>query len=229
MELFILIIIIIILAETTLLLIKNRPKLFNGGNARRKVFVDTSALIDGRILKIAETGFMADDLIIPRSVIRELQLLADGKVSEKRLRARRGMEIAKELERVIYCDVTILQDALDRTPVDDRLIELAKNTPNSAICTTDFNLGKVADTEGIDVLNANDLALALHDSFKKGDKMKIKITEKGSNRGQGVGHLKDGSMVVVDKGSTKIGKEVDVEVTKFVQNASGRIVFTKIV
>lgn len=229
MELFILIIVIILLAETTTLLIKNfsaqKDKTKSG---RRKVFVDTSALIDSRILTVAKTGFVADNLIITRSVLHELQLLADGKSSEKRTRARAGLEVAKELERVIYCDTTIYEDALDRTPVDDRLIELAKENPGSAICTTDFNLGKVAEAEKIDVLNVNELALVFQDVYKKGETFEIKIVEKGSNRGQGVGHLDDGSMVVVDKASTKIGQTVKVEVVRFIQNASGRIVFTKL-
>lgn len=229
MELFILIIVLIILVETTVILIKNRISIFaSTKNARRKVFVDTSALIDGRILAVANTGFLADNLIVTRSVLHELQLLADGKDSEKRARARAGMDVVKELERVVYCDVAIYEDELDRTPVDDRLIELAKENPGSAICTTDFNLGKVAEAEKIDILNVNELALVLQDSYKKGQKFTIKIVEKGSNRGQGVGHLDDGSMVVVDKASTKIGETVKVEVLRFVQNASGRIVFTKL-
>ncbi|MBQ6355200.1 TRAM domain-containing protein [Candidatus Saccharibacteria bacterium] len=229
MELFILIIVLVILTETTVILIKNRISIFaSTKNARRKVFVDTSALIDGRILAVANTGFLADNLIVTRSVLHELQLLADGKDSEKRARARAGMDVVKELERVVYCDVAIYEDELDRTPVDDRLIELAKENPGSAICTTDFNLGKVAEAEKIDILNVNELALVLQDSYKKGQKFTIKIVEKGSNRGQGVGHLDDGSMVVVDKASTKIGETVKVEVLRFVQNASGRIVFTKL-
>ena len=229
MELFILIIVLVILTETTVILIKNRISIFaSTKNARRKVFVDTSALIDGRILAVANTCFLADNLIVTRSVLHELQLLADGKDSEKRARARAGMDVVKELERVVYCDVAIYEDELDRTPVDDRLIELAKENPGSAICTTDFNLGKVAEAEKIDILNVNELALVLQDSYKKGQKFTIKIVEKGSNRGQGVGHLDDGSMVVVDKASTKIGETVKVEVLRFVQNASGRIVFTKL-
>lgn len=229
MELFILIIVLILLAETTTLLVKSftAPK-DKTKSARRKVFVDTSALIDGRILTVARTGFISDNLIITRSVLHELQLLADSKSSEKRTRARAGLEVAKELERVIYCDTTIYEDSLDRTPVDDRLIELAKENPGSAICTTDFNLGKVAEAEKIDVLNINELATVFQDVYKKGEKFKIKIVEKGSNRGQGVGHLDDGSMVVVDKASTKIGQTVEVEVVRFIQNASGRIVFTKL-
>lgn len=225
MELFILIIALAILAETTVLTIANRTPLKTG---KRKIYVDTSALIDGRILPIARTGFISGDLIIPRSVIRELQLLADGKDSEKRIRARAGMDVARDLERVIDCNVIILEDTLDRTPVDERLLSLAKENPGSAILTTDFNLGKVASTEKISILNVNDLAVALHDEFHKGEKLTVKITEKGSNPGQGVGHLLDGAMVVVDKAANKVGKTIQVEVTRYVQNTSGRIVFAKI-
>ena len=97
------------------------------GGGKRKIYVDTSALMDGRILSIARTGFIGDDLIIPRSAIRELQLLADGKDSEKRMRARFGMDTANELERVVFCNTEILEDALDHTPVDERLLQLAKS------------------------------------------------------------------------------------------------------
>ena len=226
MELFILIIVLVILAETTILVSKNSHKIFDN-NAKRKIYVDTSALIDGRILSVAQTGFVGDDLIIPRSVIRELQLLADGKDSEKRMRARLGLDTINELERVIYCDVTILQDELDRTPVDERLLSLAKEN-HGLILTTDFNLIKVAATENIETLNINDLALALETEYLPGEKLKVKITEKCSTRGQGVGHLRDGIMVVVDGASTKIGKDVDAEVIRFLRNSAGRIVFAKI-
>lgn len=226
MELFILIITLIILAETSILILGDRGVI--KPSHKRKIYIDTSALIDGRILAVARTGFIVGDLVIPRSVIRELQLLADGKDSEKRTRARAGMDVARDLERVIGCDVTILEDELDRTPVDERLLSLAKENPGSAILTTDFNLAKVAATENIDVLNINDLAVALHDEFYKGEKLTIKITEKGSNPGQGVGHLPDGAMVVVDKASNKIGKTIQTEVTRYVQNSSGRIIFAKI-
>ena len=227
MNLFILIIAIIILIETTFLLVSNVPKKLNlGSRQRRKVYVDTSTLIDGRILEVAKTGFLADDLIIPRSVIRELQLLADGKDAMKRNRARFGLDVVRELERVVYCDVTILQDELDHTPVDERLIELAKAN-HGTIMTNDFNLNKVAATEHIDVLNINSLAMVLRVEYLPGEKFKIKITSAGSNPKQGVGHMPDGTMVVVDKAASKVDKEIDIEFVRFIQTSAGRMMFAK--
>ncbi|MBR2659723.1 TRAM domain-containing protein [Candidatus Saccharibacteria bacterium] len=226
MELFILIITIILLAETTYLVAKSAVSRHTKNTGRRKVYVDTSALIDGRLLAVAKTGFISDDLIIPRSVIRELQLLADGKDKDKRNLARRGMDNANDLERVVFCNVTIYQDALDRTPVDERLIALAKEN-GGLICTNDFNLNKVAATEGIDVLNVNDLALALADGYNSGDHLKVKIVGPGSNPGQGVGHLDDGTMVIVDNAAKNQGKILDVEIVRFIQSSAGRMIFAK--
>ena len=226
MELFILIIAIILLAETTYLTVKSATSRRAKNTGRRKVYVDTSALIDGRLLAVAKTGFISDDLIIPRSVIRELQFLADGKDQDKRTLARRGMDNANDLERVVFCNVTIYQDALDRTPVDERLIALAKEN-GGLICTNDFNLNKVAATEGIDVLNVNDLALALTGDYNPGDRLKVKIVSLGSNPGQGVGHLSDGTMVIVDNAAKNQGKTLDVEIVRFIQNSAGRMIFAK--
>lgn len=225
MEFLILVIVLILLAETTIILVKNLKKEAKK-SGRRKIFVDTSALIDGRILAVAQTGFIGDDLLIPRSVIRELQLLADGKDSEKRALARRGMDIARELERVVYCNTEIYEDELDHTPVDERLIALAKEN-HGLICTNDFNLNKVAATEHIDVLNVNDLALALLGKTTPGTKLRLKLVEKGSNRGQAVGHLDDGTMVVVERASKYIGKEISAEVIRAHQTSAGRIIFAK--
>lgn len=225
MEILILVITLILLAETTVLFIKSEKKTKRKSN-RRKVYIDTSALIDGRILAVAEAGFLGDDLIIPRSVIRELQLLADGKDKEKRNLARRGMDIASALERVVYCTVTILEDPLDRTLVDERLISLAKEN-HGLICTTDFNLNKVAATEGIDVLNVNDLAIGLQNEYLPGDRLKVKIVGTGSNPGQGIGHLDGGAMVIVDNAAKNMGTEVEVQVQRFLQTSAGRMIFAK--
>ena len=213
--------------ETTYLTVRARQKPLLNNNQKRKVYVDTSALMDGRILEVAQTGFIGDDLIIPRSVIREMQLLADGSDSEKRTRARFGLDVVNELERVIYCNTEILQDELDRTPVDERLIELAKEN-RGLILTNDFNLGKVAATEHIDVLNVNDLALVLRSEHLPGEKFKLKITTAGSNKGQGVGHLPDGTMVVVDNAEKLIGKTVEIEFIRFLQTSAGRMMFAKL-
>ena len=226
MEIFILIVLIIILAETTLLVIKSRDKSILG-STRRKVYIDTSVLIDGRILSVAQTGFLGDILIIPRSVIRELQLLADGNDSEKRARARFGMDIANELERTINANVEIFQDELDRTPVDERLIELAKAN-KGVILTNDFNLGKVAATEKVEVLNINDLAQSLRSEYLPGEKLKLTIVQKGNNKNQGVAYLKDGTMVIIDGAASKINQEVEVKFVRHLQTSAGKMMFAKL-
>jgi len=226
MEKLILAIVVLIFVETTFLTVRKAKKTFSAARPKRKVYIDTSALIDGRILSVAQTGFIGDDLIVPRSVIRELQLLADKGDSEKRTRARFGMDIANELERTVAVDVEIVQDELDRTPVDERLIELAKEN-KGMILTNDFNLGKVAATEGIEVLNINDLSLVLRSEHLPGERVKLKITQKGQNRGQGVGHLADGTMVVVENASRKIGAEVEIEIIRYLQTSAGKMMFAR--
>lgn len=225
MELFILILTLAIFAETSFLTAtKYRP--IKGG--KRKIYVDTSALIDGRILNIARTGFMDGDLIILKSVLLELQLLADGKDSEKRNRARAGLEVAAELERVVEVNTEILDNGIEgRKKVDEELLRLAKEN-KGAILTLDYNLIKVAEAEKITTLNINDLALAVRSEFLPGEKMKLKILEKGSGRGQGVGHLSDGTMVVVDKAANKVGRELTVEFVKFHETSAGKMIFARI-
>lgn len=227
MEIFILIIVIIILAETTILFIKSNDKININSNVKRKVYVDSSALMDNRLISVAKTGFIGDDIIVPRSVIREMQILADGKDHEKRVRARVGLDNVNELERVVHFNTTILQDSLDRTPVDERLIELAKEN-HGLILTNDFNLNKVAATEHIGVLNLNDLSIAMRNEYQPGEKFKIKIVSEGSNRGQGVGYLPDGTMVVVTGAKSKIGTTVSIELTKYRQTSAGKMMFAKL-
>ena len=228
MEIFILIIVIIILAETTILFIKSNDKININSNVKRKVYVDSSALMDNRLISVAKTGFIGDDIIVPRSVIREMQILADGKDHEKRVRARVGLDNVNELERVVHFNTTILQDSLDRTPVDERLIELAKEN-HGLILTNDFNLNKVAATEHIGVLNLNDLSIAMRNEYQPGEKFKIKIVSEGSNRGQGVGYLPDGTMVVVTGAKSKIGTTVSIELTKYRQTSAGKMMFAKLI
>lgn len=218
------IIVLVILAETTFLLVKKYKPMRSGV---RKIYVDTSALIDGRILNVARTGFIDGDLIVLKSVLRELQLLADGKDSEKRNRARAGLNNVSELERVIEVNTIIEDDGEEFVKVDEQLLKFAKAN-KGAILTIDYNLIKVAEAEKIQALNVNDLALAVRTEFLPGEKIKLKITEKGSGKGQGVGHLPDGTMVVVDKASGRIGKEITVEFMRYHETSSGKMVFAKI-
>ncbi|MBO4276132.1 TRAM domain-containing protein [Candidatus Saccharibacteria bacterium] len=224
MEIFILLVTLGIFAETTILVIKKYKPTFN---SRRKIYVDTSALIDGRILNVARSGFIDGDLIVLKSVLRELQLLADGKDSEKRSRARAGLEVVSELERVVNVNTEILDDGEGYKKVDEELLKIAKET-KGAILTLDYNLIKVAEAEKIETLNINDLALAVRSEFLPGEKIKLKITEKGSNRGQGVGHLSNGAMVVVDNAANKVGKEVVVEFVRFHETSAGRMIFARL-
>ncbi len=224
MDLFILIIVLAIFAETTILVARKYRKISSG---RRKIYVDTSALIDGRILSVARSGFLDGDLLILRSVLRELQLLADGKDSEKRNRARYGLEIAAELERVVNVNTEIVEDTSGLNKVDEALLKLAKEN-RAAIFTIDYNLIKVAQVEKVQTLNMNELSLAIRSEFIPGEKIEIKITDKGSNPGQGVGHLPDGTMVVVDNAESKIGQEVRVEFMRFLEMPSGKMIFARL-
>ncbi|MBQ6487007.1 hypothetical protein IJI89_01095 [Candidatus Saccharibacteria bacterium] len=223
MELFILIVVLAILAETTVLVLRKYKPTFN---SKRKIYVDTSVLIDGRILNIARSGFLDGDLIVLKSVLLEMQLLADGKDSDKRARARAGLETVAELERVVNVNTEILDNGGRYKKVDEELLKLAKET-KGAILTLDYNLIKVANAEKIETLNVNELALALRNEFLPGEKIKIKILEKGSNRGQGVGHLNDGTMVVVESAANKIGKEIIVEFVKFYETPAGKMIFAR--
>ena len=211
MELFILIIVLAVFVETNVLLFH---KLKPGRGGKRKIYVDTSALIDGRLLNVARTGFIDGDLIILKSVLLELQLIADSKDSEKRARARAGLEVVKEIERVVEVNVEVVDDTGGLKKVDEELLKYAKEN-KGAILTIDYNLIKVAEAEKIPALNINDLALALRNDFLPGEKIQIKILNKGTNRGQGVGHAKDGTMVVVDNAANKVGQTVTVEFVKF--------------
>lgn len=228
MELFILICVLAILAETTILLLKSGQKPILTSNQKRKVYVDTSAVMDPRLLTVAQTGFIGDEILIPRSVIHELQLLADGKDSEKRMRARAGLDTIRELERVIYFNTTIVGDQLDRTPVDNRLLDLAKSN-HGLILTNDYNLQKVAATEHVDVLNLHELALALRSEYLPGEHATVKIVAAGSNPRQGVAYLRNGTMVVVENAQDKINKEVEIEFVRLNQTPSGAMMFAKLV
>ncbi len=228
MEFLLLITTLATLAETSILLVKNAQKPLLSSSQKRKVYVDTSALMDPRLVAVAQTGFISDDLIVPRSVINELQLLADGKDHDKRLRARAGLDAVRELERVVHFNLTVLDDPLDRTPVDNRLLDLARAN-HGLIFTNDFNLQKVAATEHIEVLNLNELALTLRNEYLPGERATVKLIAPGSGANQGVAYLKDGTMVVVDQAGKRLGEEVEVEFIRLNQTASGSMMFARLV
>ena len=219
------IIVLLILGETSYMTIaKCRPT----KSGKRKIYVDTSSLIDGRILNVARTGFIDGDLIIIKDVLLELQMLADSKDMERRNRARVGLSNVSELERVVNVNTEVVEEKSDTKKVDEILLKLAKRD-KAAILTVDYNLMKVAEAEKIETLNVNDLAIALESNFLPGEKLELKITEKGSGRGQGIGHLPNGAMVVVEHASSKIGQTAMVELLRLHETSSGRMVFAKLV
>lgn len=190
------------------------------------ILVDTSTLMDGRILEVAGAGFLSSTLIIPRSVLAELQLLADGGDSDKRARARSGLDVIKELQQMPSLEVKIVQAGRAKTGVDDQLLSLAKQY-HATILTLDFNLNKVAQVEDIKVMNINRLAQSLRMSHLPGEHRKIKIVQRGNEFDQGVGYLDDGTMVVVDKAKNLVGKEIEVEFTRSLQTQAGKMMFAK--
>lgn len=193
----------------------------------RAILVDTSVLMDGRITALAATGFIGGTLVVPRSVIGELQFLADNADADKRSRARHGLDVVSELQKMEHVEIEILQDGSKAEEgVDERLLNLAKRH-SAVICTLDFNLNKVAVVEGIQVLNINELAQSLRMSHLPGERMLIELTQKGQDSHQGVGYLPDGTMVVVEQSSAAIGQTVQVEVTRSLQTAAGKMMFAK--
>lgn len=228
MELIIIILLLVLLAEVTYLLVQNWRR-SPGRKSSRQMFVDTSVLIDGRILAIAHSGFLADTLVIPRSVIGELQFLADNGDSDKRARARHGLDVVAELQAIDNVDVEIFPDGSKAEEgVDERLLKLAKQH-SGVLCTIDYNLNKVAQVESIPVVNVNDLAMTLRMEYLPGEKFVIALTTKGNDSHQGVGHLEDGTMVVVEQAKAKIGQSVEVEVIRSLQTSAGRMMFARLV
>ena len=188
--------------------------------------VDTSVIIDGRILDICESGFMEGVLIIPQFVLQELQLIADSSDPVKRARGRRGLEILRKMQRNGDVDIKIVdQDFPNLHGVDSKLIALALDM-HAKIITNDYNLAKVAELQGIQVLNINKLASALKPVVLPGEVLHLQIMKEGKEEGQGVAYLEDGTMVVVENASKYLGKEVDVSVTSVLQTTAGRMIFT---
>lgn len=224
-ELLLVAVTLVILAEVTYLLAK-LPK--SGIKTKqRSILVDTSVVMDGRILGVAHSGFIGGTLVIPRSVVGELQFLADNADADKRARARYGLDVVSQLQAMDGVDVELLQDgSRAKEGVDNQLLKLAKQN-NSAICTIDYNLNKVAVVEGIQVLNINELAQGLRMAHLPGESMMIELVQKGQDSHQAVGYLADGTMVVVEQASSQIGQTVQVEVTRSLQTAAGKMMFAR--
>ncbi len=190
------------------------------------VYVDTSSLMDGRIIAALSSGFMPQNIVIPRSVLAELQLLADGSDSDKRSKARHGLDVARQLREDSFIHTTVFDDGDAEKGVDEQLLQLAR-THKGAICTVDYNLAKVAQVESIKVLNINELAQQLRMNYLPGEKVSLKITQKGNDNHQGVGYLADGTMVVVEQAQPDVGKTVEVEFIRSLQTMAGRMMFAK--
>ncbi|GAC1392083.1 MAG: hypothetical protein NVSMB46_06870 [Candidatus Saccharimonadales bacterium] len=194
----------------------------------KKLIIDTCALIDGRILELASAGFVSQELIIPEFVTHELQILADGSDPHKRERARYGLDVVKDLQNSKNCIVTMDHTTIEgRLPTDDKLVVLSKKF-NAPLYTTDYNLQKIAEIEGVNVLNVNDLAQKLRPVALPGENKTIKILQKGQSSQQGVGYLEDGTMVVVEHAAKIIGKVVEVEITRTHQTVAGKMLFAEI-
>jgi len=195
----------------------------------RALLLDSSAIIDGRITAICRTGFIETPLFIPNFVLEELHTIADSADRLKRVRGRRGLELVNQLQRTKGIDVAVYEarDVPDG-PVDSKLIHLAREI-EAHICTTDFNLNKVAQAQGIAVLNLNELANALRPSVIPGENLSVRLIRRGEEAGQAVGFLDDGTMVIVDQAEDSIGNDVAIEILRVLQRSSGRLIFGKLV
>ncbi len=199
------------------------------GPQRRYKILDTSVIIDGRIADICETGFIDGTLLIPQFVLKELQLVADSADSLKRNRGRRGLDILQKIEKMSGIEVMISDlDYPEVREVDLKLIELAR-TLQGKIVTNDFNLNKVAQLRGVDVLNINELANSLKPVVLPGEIMKVFILKEGKEYNQGVAYLDDGTMVVVDNARKMISKTIDVVVTSVLQTTAGKMILGRFI
>ncbi len=190
--------------------------------------LDTSVIIDGRIADLCETGFIEGGFVIPQFILQELQHISDSSDSLKRARGRRGLDILKHIQKDIDIDVAIVEEDFPHIKeVDAKLVELGKKL-GAKIFTNDLNLNKVAELQGVRVLNINDLSNALKPVVLPGETIRVFVLKEGKEAGQGVAYLDDGTMVVVDNAKRCIGKNVDVIVTSVLQTNAGRMIFTRV-
>ena len=189
--------------------------------------LDTSVIIDGRIADIAETGFLDGTLIVPKFILEELQYIADSADDLRRSRGRRGLDILKRLQQHSRLKVEFVEDDVPKAGVDSKLVALAQKL-RAKILTNDFNLHKVAELQGIEVLNINQLANAMKPAVLPGETLHVQILREGKSQGQGVAYLDDGTMVVIENARRFIGREVEVSVTSVLQTTAGRMIFSEI-
>jgi len=189
--------------------------------------IDTSVIIDGRIVDLCETGFIGGRFIVPRFVLRELQQVADSSDALKRNRGRRGLDILNKMQKNSHMDVKIHEeDFADIIETDAKLVKLAKLL-SGRVFTNDYNLNKVAELQGVQVLNINELSNALKPVMLPGEVVEVKVVKEGKEHNQGIGYLDDGTMIVVEGGRQLIGQRKQVAVTSILQTAAGRMIFAK--
>jgi uncharacterized protein YacL len=202
-----------------------RRRAFAGMGMERQLLLDTSVLIDGRIVDIAKTGFIGGMLVVPRFVVQELQRVADSSDTQRRNRGRRGVDKLKELQRESAISFKIIDDDIEGVDeVDDKLIALSLKL-NAPIVTIDFPLNRVAEAQGAQVLNINLLANAVRSVYIPGETFALRIIQDGKEAGQGVGYLEDGTMVIVENGRQYMDRTIYVTVTKLINTETGRIIF----
>ena len=190
--------------------------------------MDTSVIIDGRIADICDSGFMEGELIVPRFVLNELQFVADSSDSIKRSRGRRGLDVLNRMQKSSTINIEIVEQDFPRIKgVDGKLVALAQKI-NAKLLTNDFNLNKVAELQGVRVLNINELANALKPVVLPGEQMAVKIIREGKEHGQGVGYLDDGTMIIVDSAQKLLNMNVEVVVTSVLQTTAGRMIFSEL-
>ena len=205
---------------------------FNFHGAESKVvtdsrILDTSVIIEGRIADICDSGFMEGDLIVPRFVLNELQLVADSSDYMKRLRGRRGLDILNHLQKSSTVNIEIVEHDFPKIKgVDGKLVALAKQL-GAKLLTNDYNLNKVAELQGVRVLNINELANAMKPVVLPGEQMTVKIVREGKEAGQGVAYLDDGTMIIVDNAQKLVNMNVKVTVTSVLQTTAGRMIFSE--
>jgi uncharacterized protein YacL len=198
-----------------------------GRPSSREIVVDTSSIIDGRIADVASTGFLQGSLVIPRFILDELRYIADSPDSVRRSRGRRGLDVLSRIQRDDAIPVRICDDDFPEVrDVDAKLVRLCK-TIDAHILTNDFNLNRIAELEGVPVLNLNNLANAVKAVILPGEEMEIRIIQEGKEAGQGVGFLDDGTMVVVEGGRGHLNEQVEVSVTRVLQTVAGRMIFAQ--
>jgi len=201
---------------------------FESKNVNDYRILDTSVIIEGRIADICDSGFIEGDLMVPRFVLNELQLVADSSDSMKRLRGRRGLDVLNHLQKSSNVNIEIVEEDFPKIKgVDGKLVALAKQL-NAKLLTNDYNLNKVAELQGIRVLNINELANAMKPVVLPGEQMTVKIVREGKEAGQGVAYLDDGTMIIVDNAQKLINMNVKVVVTSVLQTTAGRMIFSEL-